>query len=156
MPTQSSKPNSPPLDGWGNRSSHEVESWPLRLVDAGFLGLIVLLPFFWGGRQALGNFTVVMMSGWTCFWWAIHQLRQDRPRWRFSGAEPLCLLAIVLVILQTVTLPEPLKDTLSPHIDKLLPYWGTDSLRPRWGWGLGRRSVLLRGKPGVIWSRWFR
>ncbi|MFO1004346.1 MAG: O-antigen ligase family protein [Planctomycetaceae bacterium] len=148
MPSQSSQQSSPQRDGWGNRISHEVESWPLRLVDAGFLGLIVLLPFFWGGRQALGNFAVVLMSGWTCFWWAIHQLRQDRPRWRFSGAEPLFLLAIVLVILQTVSLPETIKDTLSPHIDKLLPYWGTD---PETSLGLGYWSTLSFA-PWQTWS----
>lgn len=148
MSSQSSKPKSSQLDSWGNRVSVDAESWPLRLVDAGFLGLIVLLPFLWGGRQALGNLAVVLLAGWTCFWWAIHQLRQDHPRWRFSGAEPLFLLAIILVVLQTVSLPESIKDTLSPHIDKLLSHWGKD---PETSLGLGYWSTLSFA-PWQTWS----
>ena len=148
MSSISSKQNTPQLDGWGNRVSVDVEPWPLRLVDFGFLGLVVLLPFIWGGRQALGHLAVVLLAGWTCFWWSIHQLRQDRPRWRFSGAEPLFLLAIVLVALQTVSLSETVKDTLSPHIDKLLPQWGID---PETSLGLGYWSTLSFA-PWQTWS----
>jgi len=114
----------------------------------GFLGLILCLPFIWGGRQALGNFAVVLMSGWTAFWWAVHQLRQDRPRWRFSGAEPLLLMAVLLVALQTITLAESFKDTLSPHIDKLLPTWGGN---PETSLGLGRWATLSFA-PWQTWS----
>jgi len=117
------------------------------MVDAGFMGLILLLPFIWGGRQALGNLTVVLLSGWTAMWWAIHQLRQDRPRWCFSGAEPLFLLGFLLVALQTITLSETLKDSISPHMDQLLPGWGND---PATSIGLGRWGTLSF----VPWKTW--
>ena len=139
--------SAPLLDGWGHRVASSEYSWPLRFVDLGFLGLIVLLPFIWGGRQALGNFATVLLSGWTAVWWAVHQLRQARPRWRLSGAEPLFLLAILLVVFQTVTLPESLKDALSPHIDQLLPGWGVS---PDTSIGLGRWSYLSF----VPWQTW--
>lgn len=126
-------------NGWGHRTSPTDTAWTLRMVDAGFLGLILLLPFIWGGRQALGNFATVLLSGWTACWWAIHQMRQDRPRWRFSGAEPLFLLGILLVALQTVTLPESLQNGLSPQIDQLLPAWGDN---PDTSVGLGRWGTL--------------
>lgn len=135
------------VDGWGQIASEPPREWTLRLVDLGFAGLILLLPFVWGGRQALGHLTVLLLSGWTAFWWAIHQLRSERPGWRFSGAEPLFLLAVSLVTLQTVAIPESLKDQLSPHIDLLLEGW-TDS--PASGLGLGRWSRLSF----VPWQTW--
>ncbi len=137
-----------PLHEWGQGNASTATSWPLRMVDLGFLGLILLLPFIWGGRQALGNIATVMLSGWTAIWWAIHQLRQDRPRWKFSGAEPLLLLAILLVILQTVTLPESLKNQLSPQINQLLPAWGDN---PETSIGLGRWGTLSFA-PWQTWS----
>ena len=135
------------VDGWGQRSSEPPREWTLRLVDLGFAGLILLLPFVWGGRQALGHLAVVLMSGWTAFWWAVYQLRSERPGWRFSGAEPLFLLAVALVALQTIALPESLKDQLSPHVDTLLAGW-TDN--PETSLGLGRWSSLSF----VPWQTW--
>lgn len=131
---------------YGPASSHV--SWPLRMVDLGFLGLILLLPFIWGGRQALGNLTTVLLSGWTALWWSIYQLKQDRPRWKFSGAEPLLLLAILLVVLQTLTLPESIKNRISPQINQLLPAWSDN---PETSVGLGHWSTLSFA-PWQTWS----
>ena len=136
------------LTGWGHGMASLETSWPLRMVDLGFLGLILLLPFIWGGRQALGNLTTVLLSGWTASWWAIYQLRQDRPLWRFSGAEPLFLFAILLVVLQTLTLPESLKVQLSPQINQLLPAWSDN---PETSIGLGRWGTLSFA-PWQTWS----
>ncbi len=136
------------LTGWGHGMDSPETSWPLQMVDLGFLGLILLLPFIWGGRQALGNLTTVMLSGWTAIWWAIYQLRQDRPLWKFSGAEPLFLFAILLVVLQTLTLPESLKNQLSPQINQLLPAWGDN---PETSVGIGRWGTLSFA-PWQTWS----
>ncbi len=148
MPSRPKQRSSPSMDAWGHRVAVTESSWPLRFVDAGFFGLILILPFIWGGRQALGTLATVLLSGWTAFWWAIHQLRQDRPRWRFSGAEPLFLLAVLLVALQTISIPESLKDGLSPQIDRLLPAWGDN---PETSIGLGRWSSLSFA-PWQTWS----
>lgn len=123
--------------GWG--AAAESVSWPLRLTDLGLALLILVLPFIWGGRQAMGNFATVMLAGWTAFWWAIYQIRQDRPRLRFSGAEPLLFMAIALVIVQTLTLPDSVRNTLSPEIARLLPSWSPDSPL---NLGLGTWSTL--------------
>lgn len=148
MSSRSTKRTSIARDGWGYPLSAQPMTWPLKCVDAGFLALIVLLPFIWGGRQALGHFAVILMSAWLAFWWAVHQLRQDRPRWRFSGAEPLFVMGILLVILQTISLSEPLKDTLSPQMDRLLPAWSDD---PETSIGQGNWSTLSFA-PWQTWS----
>lgn len=148
MSTRDHRRSARSVDGWGQKSSEPPREWTLRLVDIGFAFLILLLPFVWGGRQALGHFAVVLMSGWTAFWWAVHELRSERPGWRFSGAEPLFLLAVALVALQTIALPESLKDQLSPHIDSLLAGWSDD---PETSLGVGHWSSLSFA-PWQTWS----
>lgn len=147
MSARDHRRNTNAVDGWGQRASEPPREWTLRMVDSGFASLILLLPFVWGGRQAMGHMAVVLLSGWTALWWAIHQIRSDRPRWKFSGAEPLFAMAIALVVLQTVALPESLKDQLSPRIDTLLAGWtgqSQDSL------GVGPWSTLSF----VPWQSW--
>ena len=63
-------------------------------------------------------------------------------------AEPLFLLAILLVALQTISLPESIKQSLSPHMDRLLPAWGDN---PETSTGLGRWSSLSFA-PWQTWS----
>ncbi|MCA9079083.1 MAG: O-antigen ligase family protein [Planctomycetaceae bacterium] len=99
--------------------------WTLRLVDAGFVGVFVIAPFFMGGREPVGQFVLCLLAGWLAITWAVHQFRAQRPTWRFSGAEPLMLLGFALVALQTWPLSQALLEQFSPSLPQVIPLlWG--------------------------------
>ncbi len=104
----------------------------VRGADFGFAATIFLLPFVMGGRQAWGQFLLGLLACWTALCWALHQIVTERPRWRWSGAEPLFALGLALLLLQVVTLPAGTIETLSPHLDERLPLWNEESEFGRW------------------------
>jgi tetratricopeptide (TPR) repeat protein/O-antigen ligase len=115
----SSVPLRPPA-----RSRHP---WSLIPVDVGIIGILAFAPFFMGGRQALGQLVLCVLSSLTALAWCIHQWRERDGRWRFTGVEPLILLGLGLILLQCQPLNSSLLKALSPRVQKLLPEWGEAS-----------------------------
>lgn len=108
------------------RSSHAATEPPgllLNGVDLGLAGTVVLVPFAMGGRQALGQLLLVVLSLWTAVCWAAYQLRQQRATWTWSRAELLLLAAITLLAVQMLSLPASWINTLSPRLGELLVGW---------------------------------
>ena len=95
----------------------------VRGTDAGFAAIIFLLPYVMGGRQAWGHLLLGLLACWTALCWSLHQILSDRPKWRFSGAEPLFVMGLALLVLQVVSLPSSTLRSISPAIDKRLPMW---------------------------------
>ena len=105
----------------------------LCCVDACFVGLIFVLPFVFGGRQATGNFALVSLSGTVTVLWSLYLLRQRTAIWIWSGAEILLVTGIALVGLQLVSMPADWLNWISPYTAELLPVWregATNELLP--------------------------
>lgn len=118
------------------RDRADLEPAPTGLLvsatDAGLAAAIFLLPFVMGGRQAWGHLVVGLIACWTALAWSIHQILTERPRWRWSGAEPLFVLGIALLILQVISLPSSTLHAVSPRLADRLPLWGPDTEFGRW------------------------
>jgi len=104
----------------------------VRGTDAGFAAIIFLLPYVMGGRQAWGHLLLGLLTCWTALCWSIHQILSDRPKWRWSGAEPLFAMGLALLILQVVSLPPATVQSISPAIEKRLPLWSDASELGAW------------------------
>jgi cytochrome c-type biogenesis protein CcmH/NrfG len=118
------------------RDRADLEPAPTGLLvsatDAGLAAAIFLLPFIMGGRQAWGHLLVGLIACWTALAWSIHQILAERPRWRWSGAEPLFVMGIAILILQVISLPESTLLQVSPKLAERLPLWGPESEFGRW------------------------
>ncbi len=114
----------------------EIDAGPrgpfVRGADFGFAAVIFVLPYVMGGRQAWGHLLLGLLACGTALSWSIHQILSDRPRWRWSGAEPLFALGLALLTLQVVTLPAATVQSVSPEISKRLPIWQPDSDLGAW------------------------
>lgn len=107
-----------------SREHRQDSPWTLTLVDIGIASALIVVPFFMGGRTAVGQFAFAFMAYWTCFWWAIHQTLGNGDRiWRNTLAFLPMALALGLVFLQVVPLTSSLIQALSPHIYETLPLW---------------------------------
>lgn len=101
-------------------------------TDCGFAAIIFLLPYVMGGRQAWGHLLLGLLACWTALCWSLHQILSDRPKWRWSGAEPLFVMGLALLILQVVSLPSSTVRSISPAIEKRLPLWQADTEFGHW------------------------
>jgi O-antigen ligase/tetratricopeptide (TPR) repeat protein len=117
-----------------DRASAESASTGLliTLTDAGLAASVFALPFVMGGRQAWGHFAVGILACWTALCWSLHQLFSEKPRWRWSGAEPLFVAGIGLLIAQVVNLSEATLHRISPVLKDRLPMWVADSTFGQW------------------------
>ncbi len=95
----------------------------LALVDLGLAGVVFLAPMFMGGRYEIGRLVYVLCVSIAACGWAGHQWLSKKPHWRWSGAEPLLLGALVLLSLQLTPLPPTLLQRISPEVPRLLPLW---------------------------------
>ena len=101
--------------------------WLLRVVDGGLAGVLLVAPWFMGGRHPLGQFVLVCFAMIVGVAWPLHQLlRRGGSGWRASGAEFILMAAVGLVVLQLAPLPSELLHWLSPHIGEILPLWSGD------------------------------
>ena len=106
------------------RTPRPVADLLLTAVDAGLAAVLLLAPWFMGGRHPLGQLVLVVISAIVTTAWVTRQaLSRGRTIWKISGCEILLLSAIALVILQLIPIPNSLVQTLSPHLVKLLPLW---------------------------------
>ena len=104
----------------------------LKCVDLGFAGLIFMIPFLMGGREAPGQFALVFLACWTAVCWGVLQIRERTSGWTLTMAEPLLLAGIGLVVLQVVRLPADTLQDLSPRVAWLLPAWQEGGPFPTW------------------------
>ncbi len=96
----------------------------LTTVDVGLAAVLLLAPWFMGGRHPLGQLVLVLISVVVAAAWVTRQaLSRGQTVWKISACELLLLATVGLVILQLTPLPDDLIQTLSPHIGKLLPLW---------------------------------
>ena len=95
----------------------------LRGVDAGLVGTLFLVPLAMGGRSAIGQSALAILTFWTAACWCLRCLLTARPDWWWSWAEPVVLAAVGLVVLQIVPLPPNVVQFLSPHLYERLPLW---------------------------------
>lgn len=96
----------------------------LLLTDLGLAGVIFLAPLFMGGRYEIGRLVYVFCVATAVTGWTLRQCILKDARWRWSGAEPLLLAGLLLLLVQLTPWPQAVLDVLSPAIGKLLPLWG--------------------------------
>jgi hypothetical protein len=94
-----------------------------HVVDAGLCGIIVVAPYFFGGRHDLGRLVLVSLIAVTAAAWFIRQSILPVARWPRTAAHAVVLLAMALPIVQIVPLPPALIAMLSPRNAELLPLW---------------------------------
>lgn len=105
------------------RSSRRAD-WSLVCVDAGIAAAFLAVPFFMGGRTAIGQLAFTGTAIWTAAWWTIHQtLGGGDRKWVPCAAFWLMVLGIGLVGLQLIPLPAGVVTALSPRISETLPLW---------------------------------
>ena len=107
--------------------SSQVDLWLLRGVDAGLAAIIVVVPLLLGGRIALGQFVLLILTFAVALCWLLRQSFVSQASWIHSPLDWLVLAALGLVGLQLVPLPPAVLATLSPHHHEILPLWAPDS-----------------------------
>lgn len=113
-----------PEAGAPRRRSAPRPDLSLALADAGIAAALVAVPFFMGGRTAIGQLAFSGAALWTAIWWTIHQAAGGGDRkWTPCAALWLMALGIGLVGLQLIPLPAPVLAALSPRIEETLPLW---------------------------------
>ena len=113
----------------------------LALVDAGLAGVIFAAPLFMGGRHEVGRLVYVACVALAACSWGLRHYLAKKAFWRWSGAEPVLLAGLLLVVLQVTPLPPPALSRISPEVPRLLPLWsGTDASAT--GLGLWRQLTL--------------
>ena len=85
-----------------------------------------------GRSLAWDHLLLGLLACWTALCWSLHQILSDRPKWRFSGAEPLFVMGLALLVLQVVSLPSSTLQSISPAIEKRLPMWTEGSDLGTW------------------------
>ncbi len=113
-------------DGVSPMDSH----WTIKLVDLGFLGLICVLPFVMGGRQAPGLVLLAALSAYTACAWSLAQFLRPQGDWIRSRTYLFLAAAIGLLVLQLVNLPPAVLNQISPHIAEVLPLWSAGNDQP--------------------------
>ncbi|MEX0724992.1 MAG: O-antigen ligase family protein [Planctomycetaceae bacterium] len=102
----------------------------VKLVDLGFIGLICVLPFIMGGRQALGQLVLVGLAGYLGVAWCLAQFLQPQTDFIRSRAYLFFSLAVGVTALQLVTFPPSVLHQISPHLAEALPLWSPGSETP--------------------------
>ncbi len=107
--------------------SSQVDLWLLRAVDIGLAAIIVVVPLLLGGRIALGQFVLLILTFAVALCWLLRQSLVSQASWIHSPLDWLVLAALGLVGLQLIPLPPAVLATLSPHHHEILPLWAPDS-----------------------------
>jgi O-antigen ligase/tetratricopeptide (TPR) repeat protein len=114
-----------------SRASAPLEDLLLRIVDIGLACVLLLAPWFMGGRHPLGQLVLVVISVVVATAWVTRQaVSRTQTTWKISAGELLLLSAIVLVIFQLTPLPGGVLQSLSPRLTGLLPLWMTSTEAP--------------------------
>ncbi|MEE9603047.1 MAG: hypothetical protein V3V75_07070, partial [Thermoguttaceae bacterium] len=76
----------------------------LVATDAGLAGCIFVVPLLMGGRQALGQFVLVVLAVAIALAWLVRQCLQREFFWRLSLAEVFLVAGLVLLAVQLLPL----------------------------------------------------
>ena len=95
----------------------------LKIIDGGLAGVIFLLPFVMGGRHPLGQLILAALAVVTGLAWAIRQCLRPHPIWRPTWILALISAGLILIMLQTIPLPQSLLQLLAPSQANILPLW---------------------------------
>ena len=113
-----------------------LEAFLAQVVDWGLAGVIFIVPFVMGGRQALGQFLLVALAVGIALAWTARQCLRAHGQWIHSAGELVLVAAILLVLLQLLPLPPNVHAWLSPHTSEVLPLWSSapDTLGASGAW----------------------
>ena len=122
-PIHAPKPKPPALD--------DVDRSLDRIITASLAGVVLVAPWFMGGRHPLGQLVLVLLAVSGALAWGATVWRRSEPlSWKLTPAHGLLLAAVALVGLQLLPLPEPLLHCLSPQLRRLLPLWHEPNTGP--------------------------
>jgi O-antigen ligase/tetratricopeptide (TPR) repeat protein len=117
-----------------NRRSESENSQPVspltKFIDWGFAAVIILSPFFMGGRHPIGRLALVVLTWGTIALWAASQCMQKKAFFRRLGVEWLLVLGGAFVFLQLVPLPAAVLRLATPTVARDLPLWTTETDSP--------------------------
>jgi len=108
-------------------TASSAADWCLSIVDWGIAAIVLVAPFFFGGRHLLGRFVFIALTCIVSIAWLTHQAMKRDARWTPTFAHALGLAAIGLVALQLVPLPAEWINWLSPRNQTLLPLWNSST-----------------------------
>lgn len=115
----------------------------LRVVDAGFCGIIFIAPLFFGGRHDLGRFVFVTLAAVIALAWCCRQVALGGGKWTRTIAYTIVFAAAALLVLQLLPLRGQWIDYLSPRTMALLPLWTNNPVGgPAGGMRLGTWQTL--------------
>ena len=100
-----------------NRSGSDLL---LQIVDLGMAAIVFCSPLIFGGRHPWGQLALVAMCAVVSICWFTRQAL-IRGNWTRTSATWLLLLAVGLVVSQTLPLPSTWISALSPRMQTLLP-----------------------------------
>ena len=94
-----------------------------RLADWSLASLVFVAPLFMAGRHPWGQLVFVTCVIIGSLAWSLGQILRPQPIFQRSGAEPLFLAGVCLLIIQCVPLPGILCNFISPTLNELLSTW---------------------------------
>jgi tetratricopeptide (TPR) repeat protein len=104
-------------------TAESAPDYLLRVVDAGLCGVVCVAPFFFGGRHDFGRLVFVALTAATAVGWFTRQALLRAARGPITGAHIVLLLAVGLLAIQIVPLPQQAIRVLAPRTSELLPLW---------------------------------
>lgn len=127
--------------GRSTRGAASLADRLTQVVDACLVGVVLIAPYFLGGRHPIGQMIFVVLSVVMALAWIWRQWLQGDSSYRFSGVEWLLLGAVLLIALQIAPLPQGFLNTVSPTTARVtsapsgshgqsLGSWSTISLSP--------------------------
>lgn len=113
-------------NGWPGRSKSKstVEALLLTVVDGGLAAVILVAPWFMGGRHPLGELALVLLALLVAIAWGARQVvTHGEPGWIRSPATLMLAAILTLLLLQLAPWPQPILRMLSPAMAERLPLW---------------------------------
>lgn len=85
--------------------------------------LIVLAPFFMGGRHPLGRLVYAIISWCVILAWFLGRALRRKAKWEWGYCELFVAGVIAVALLQLTPLPAGIRHVVSPTLESLLPVW---------------------------------
>ena len=88
---------------------------------------LVVVPMILGGSHALGRFMLIVSASLAATAWAARQALRGEPFLPRTWALVILGVGLMIPIVQLAPLPDSIRNTLSPHLTKILPLWQQDA-----------------------------
>ncbi|GIT30773.1 MAG: hypothetical protein Ct9H300mP1_28190 [Planctomycetaceae bacterium] len=95
----------------------------VRLVDFFLAVALFGIPALLGGRTGWGQLALVVTAAGAAISWSLGRVRGSLPGYRWNQTEPILVAGVGLLVLQVISLPPKLVQSLSPQIAEWLPLW---------------------------------